>query len=221
MAFALSRSVAEPGYLIARSPAELAWTRASKFGVGVWPRALPAVAARRFSEAARSRPIAVETTVDLASPQQARQAAAQMGDPLLAAFVCNDLRRLLPTFAAITGENEVVVRLHTIRDGMCEKLHADYVTLRMLCTYTGPGTQWVAPGDVVRENLRRIDVPVEEANASVLRHPGALRQARAGDVLVLKGEQWPGGTGAVHRSPPVGPSAPPRLLLRIDAKDRR
>jgi len=223
MALALSSRSAEPGYFRARSPAELAWTRAAPFNVGLWPRALSAPTAERFAQAAAAKPIAVEATVDLAFPEQARRVAASIGDPLLAAFIWSDLRRLIPTFAAITGDDEVVVRLHTIRDGMCEKLHADYVTLRMLCTYAGPGTQWVAPGDVVREHLRRTDLPVEEANAAVLRHPNALRQVQAGDVLVLKGEMWPAnpGRGAVHRSPPIDTSGPPRLLLRIDAADCR
>jgi len=221
MELALSpQSAAVPGCLLARSPAELAWTRASPFNVGLWRRSLPPETARRFAEIAVTTPLAVEAVVDLAFPEQARCIATTIGDPLLAAFVWNDLRRLLPTFAAITGEDELVIRMHTVHDGMCEKLHADYVTVRMLCTYAGPGTQWVAPADVIRANLRRTDVPVEEANASVLRRPEALRQARAGDVLVLKGEQWPHGHGAIHRSPTIDEDSP-RILLRIDAKDCR
>jgi len=220
MALALSsRPAADPSHFLARSAADLAWTRAATLNIGLWPRTLPPAIARRFAEAATAGSFAIEAEVDLAFPDQARRVAASLADPGLEAFVWDDLRRLLPTFAAITGETRLVVRLDTVRDGMCEKLHADYVTLRMLCTYAGPGTQWVDAADVVYGNLRRTDVPLEEANASILRHPAALRQVSPGDVLALKGEDWPGGAGrgAVHRSPPMGDSTPPRLLLRIDA----
>jgi hypothetical protein len=42
------------------------------------------------------------------------------------------------------------------------------------------------------------------------------------DVLVLKGEGFPGqaGQGAIHRSPPNPDSAPPRLILCLDEPGR-
>ncbi len=91
---------------------------------------------------------------------------------------------------------------------MCRKFHTDINDLRLLCTYAGPGTLWVAED----ENNRDYD---EE-------HIGEVRihQADTGDILILKGALYPKGKPVVHGSPTIeetdGKRLCERLLLRLD-----
>lgn len=132
-----------------------------------------------------------------------------------------DARLLATRFARLTAASELKATLCVIDDGACRKFHADRVGLRLLCTYVGPGTEWLEEGEFDRSLLLglpcRSPGDLERFNAEVSRHGAATRRARAGDVVVLKGTAWPGNEarGVIHRSPPASPSAP-RLLLKLD-----
>ncbi len=126
----------------------------------------------------------------------------------------------LPPGPALT----IVASFGPVRDDLCRKFHVDWVALRLLTTWIGPGTEWLADADVDRSRLGPSAACPTEANRAVLRSPLAMRSARPGQVLLMKGEAWPGnaGRGLVHRSPPITPGdgseAPPRLLLTITAR---
>jgi hypothetical protein len=158
--------------------------------------------------------------VKIEQPETALALLEDVRAPVARRALLDDLGRLIPRYAAILGRHHVWAQLGVVDHDMCRKLHSDHVPLRLLCTYAGPGTEWVADADAVRENLQRIDVGVAEANRSVLRRPDAVRHAEVGDVLLLKGDAWPGfaGRGAIHRSPPVEARGARRLLLKLDAQ---
>jgi hypothetical protein len=84
----------------------------------------------------------------------------------------------------------------------------DRTGIRLLCTYRGPGTQWLPDAGVDRQRLQEVpgDYP-------------AVAEAPAFAVVLLKGSAWPGNEsrGAIHRSPPVPAGAAPRVLLTLDA----
>ena len=86
------------------------------------------------------------------------------------------------------------------------------VGLRLLCTWIGEGTEWLAHEDVIRKRLGHQPGgwgEVKKSRAKVHRmEPFA--------VGVLKGEGWPGniGRGAVHRSPAP---ATWRVFVSLDA----
>lgn len=105
-----------------------------------------------------------------------------------------DVRVLGELFADLVGCPRVGVRLEVLDRAMCPRFHADRVALRLLCTYRGPGSEWIEPG-------------------------GAVVTAAPFEVLLLKGDLWPGrsGGGVLHRSPTVAPADAPRVLLAIDA----
>jgi hypothetical protein len=115
-----------------------------------------------------------------------------------------DLAALTTLFADLLGCERVGFRLEVSSAAMCPKFHADRVGLRMLCTYRGPGTEWIDP--------KYQDLPEAMERGSVSR-------ATAFDVVLLKGHAWPGndGRGAVHRSPDVAPERAPRVLAAFDA----
>lgn len=77
---------------------------------------------------------------------------------------------------------------------MCPRFHVDHVPARLICTYAGPGSEWLTAPDAVQ-----------------------VEQLSTGYVAVLKGERWLGneGHGLVHRSPAV-PAGQRRLMLTLD-----
>ncbi len=105
--------------------------------------------------------------------------------------------------AELTGCELVGVRLTRLEAAMCPRFHVDRVTVRVVSTFAGNGTEYLAEEDVDRRWLGHAARGVSD-EASGLMRPGArIRRAEASDVVLLKGEAWPknAGRGAVHRSP--------------------
>lgn len=127
--------------------------------------------------------------------------------------LADDVGALLRWFWSAFAPQQVGLRLIAVPGEMCRRFHVDYVTVRLLTTYTGAGTQWVADGDVDRSQLGG-DAADDES--LLLRRAGAIENLAPGDIGLLKGEAWPGnrGRGAVHRSPPA--SATPRVLFSLE-----
>lgn len=143
-----------------------------------------------------------------------------VSDPIARQFLGEDMASLLTDFSAALGTDHLHAHLAVVAHDKCRKFHTDNVTVRLLCTYAGPGTEWVTNEDVVRRNLARTDVDAETANRSVLRVEDAVRRCTAGDVLLLKGEAFDDnrGAGAVHRSPSIVGRSLRRLLFKIDER---
>ncbi|MEM1000260.1 MAG: DUF1826 domain-containing protein [Bacteroidota bacterium] len=129
--------------------------------------------------------------------------------------VLTDVRDLLVVFGEITQAHEFRVLLSTVHNNMCRRFHTDINHLRMLCTYRGAGTLWVA------EEEGSAGPQVFRDEDGIARPPeAAIRQAQAGDVLILKGALFPNGQPVMHRSPPIEDAGGVRLLLRIDTNER-
>lgn len=126
------------------------------------------------------------------------------------AWLAEDIAGLAALYAGLRGLERVDLRLQAVDHDACWKFHRDAVALRLLTTYRGPGTEWVAAADAARAlRLQR-------------RYAGALRSLPRFAVALFKGltaDAAGGGEGAgvVHRSPPVAGSGTTRLLLCIDA----
>lgn len=122
----------------------------------------------------------------------------------------DDVQRLASLLADLTGCPKVALRIEVPDRAMCPRLHVDHVGLRLLCTWIGPATEWLADADASRDQL---------GSDAVMPDTSALRRARAGDILVLKGEGWPGnaGHGVIHRSPALTPAQPLRIIAALDA----
>ena len=139
-------------------------------------------------------------------------------DSALKTFLAEDIGYLASQFGLVLGRRHLHAQLFVQESDGCRKLHADTVTIRMLCTYTGPGTDWLPNQDVVRKYLRAAAVDAETANQRIIRKGAVLRRCEPGEVLLLKGNAYPGNAkrGAAHRSPPLGSSGVSRLVLKID-----
>lgn len=128
----------------------------------------------------------------------------------------DDCTRLLASFRQLTGARAVVAGLAVIDGDQCRRFHADYVRLRLLCTYVGPGTEWIAEEDVVTAE-RESEEDFTLHNHKILRSGGVIERASTGDVVLMKGQSWPGnaGRGAIHRSPPIEADGLRRLVFRL------
>ena len=123
------------------------------------------------------------------------------------ASLMEDLSLLREVVCELLGCAAVGLRLARIGRAMCPGWHVDRVGIRLVCTYQGPGTQWLDDQDVDRRDLH-----------SGRMGEGAFIQAIPGEIVLLKGALWQGNDafGAVHRSPGLGSSASLRTLITLD-----
>lgn len=127
-----------------------------------------------------------------------------------------DFEHLRQVFQALV-QSEVTASLSLIGHDACRQFHFDYLRVRLIVTYSGPGTEWVPEEGVNRLALDHRWARAELANAHIAK-PETVRQAHTGDVLLLKGAAWPenGARGAVHRSPPIREQGLRRLVFKLD-----
>ncbi len=123
-----------------------------------------------------------------------------------------DISMLLQLFREVTHRDSFRLLIETIQNDMCRKFHTDVNDLRMLCTYSGPGTLWVTKENIHPKGLR------DSRNVhSLPPRASDVRQLETGDVAILKGAIYPNVNNAVvHRSPTIEKTGERRLLLRID-----
>jgi len=134
--------------------------------------------------------IAVELAAD-ATLEDALQAAGYPDaaiDPIAA-----DIGLLVRHHAALTGSARLALRLEVVETDACRRFHADYTTLRLLCSYVGPATQWHR-----------------------LAEPDLIHQVPTGAVAVFKGRLLLDPPTVLHRSPPIAAHGGRRLMLVLD-----
>lgn len=120
-----------------------------------------------------------------------------------AQLMAGDVAMLLRRYAALLDLVEVAVRLEVIETDACRKFHADLVTARAICTYRGPGTEWLDTDDGLR---------VRDGAA---RAGAVIRRLGAGDVALMKGRRW-SDAPLMHRSPPIAGTGNWRLTLVLN-----
>ena len=157
----------------------------------------PLMAAAPFTAIANAPPAAVSDRLAEALPAPAPT------DLLL------DIADLALAFTMLDGHRGAVrVRLEALTHNGCSRWHADAIGLRLLCTYRGPGTEFLPlEGGAAAARALPIGAPHH-----------AMGRIATGAVAIMKGERHPGaaGQGCIHRSPAAGPGQRARLLLCID-----
>jgi hypothetical protein len=129
-----------------------------------------------------------------------------------------DITHLSQQYTKLTGAVHPRVRLDRVEDGGCVLFHEDRMELRILCTYAGPGMQWVANADIDRAQLGLQGRTPAQANAAMVRDPNRIRSVPTGHVAAFKGALHPqNNVGAlIHRSAPVSGLNEYRIRLTID-----
>jgi hypothetical protein len=137
--------------------------------------------------------------------------------PAARTVLAEEAARWARAFAWLARTPRVKVSLASVRSDACRRFHADFVPLRMLCTYAGPGTEFVRD-PYVRRGIADGWDDIDAANDATVPDRSRVERCAVGDLLVLKGEAWPGnrGRGAIHRSPPIERERTPRIVLTLD-----
>jgi hypothetical protein len=123
-------------------------------------------------------------------------------------------------FCILFDADKVGLRLSVLDKAMCPRFHIDRVPCRLVTTFCGQGTQWVAHEHVRREKLGHGSGGKPDEESGLLDLASSIEQLSCGDVALLKGDIWEGNEGAalVHRSPPLV-TGEVRLLMTIDFVD--
>lgn len=156
----------------------------------------------------------LKTSGDIAAIQKTMN---ERLDPNTFSGIVEDVTNLLRHFKEVTKVNDFRLLLTTVNSNMCRRFHTDINNIRMLCTYSGPGTLWLTEDNINQQALSdpRSGVPIPLRENEV-------RQVHTGQVALLKGALYPNTKSAVvHRSPTIEETGEQRLLLRVDTNSQQ
>jgi hypothetical protein len=181
----------------------------------VLPRTIPpwiASALDQLSDAALPA-LELEGSVDVVGPQAGLAiTTAVAGD--LGRWLASDVRMLLSGWAQTAVESRCLLHLEAVGGDACCKFHTDMTRIRLLCTYRGPGSEWVPDDQVQRRCLGH-----HGENADIVPDVSTVQRVPRFAIALLKGDAYdPRTPGIVHRSPPLPAGEAARLLLRIDGR---
>lgn len=171
--------------------------------VCTWQREIDPAIGTYLSQLPQTRELQVIETLSPAAQPKLDGLPDRRGRPSL----MEDQSLLREVVCELLGCAAIGLRLARIGRAMCPGWHVDRVGIRLVCTYQGPGTQWLDDQDVDRGDLRSGRIG-----------EGAFIQAAPGEIVLLKGALWQGNDafGAIHRSPGLGSSASRRTLITLD-----
>lgn len=138
---------------------------------------------------------------------------ASHGEKNLRITLLEEIERLGHIYSSLIDNSRIKVELSVQAQDGCRYFHVDYVGLRLIVTYAGPGTEWLFDADAERAGLGRRD------NSQVIKCENKIQHLQPGWIALMKGERWPGheGRGLIHRSPPIEAQGLRRLILTINA----
>jgi hypothetical protein len=210
-------AVARSSSVVATRPRVLDAALADHVNVACWLRDLPALVASAAEALANSGVEELDVT-----ERAERLPLDRVARPFVGAareWVRRDLERLVAVVARLGAARALRLTFGSVAHDKCRKFHCDMLRYRLVTTYAGPGTEWVADEDVDRDALARLIPCAETSNRLVVRDPGSINRAHAGDVILMKGARRAGGAGAVHRSPPIESTGQRRLFLAVSTVD--
>lgn len=206
-------------HVTAMDASDLAVVRHHDVNMSVWHRQVPAALHDELTHLAPDDLPDVRRRVSTAGCQGeiARVLAAGGLDLDACPNWVEDVALLARLFSGLIDTDAIALRLETSTGDGCRRFHVDQVGLRLVCTYRGPGTEWLGNDEVARSALY-----AGASNEAICR-THAPRRLSAPDVAIMKGERFPGnlGNGLVHRSPPLRGSGRTRVLLCLDALPRQ
>lgn len=113
-------------------------------------------------------------------------------------LLIDDIAALADIFAGLSAAPYLRLRLDRVSGNACGRFHVDAVTVRLICTYRGTGTEYG-----VAQNGQS---------------PHEVFNAPTSAPLLLRGKNWPAGgeVALLHRSPPIEGTGETRLILVLD-----
>ena len=118
-------------------------------------------------------------------------------DPNLA-WLIDDITSLADQLSTILDCADIRMRIEWVVDDACRKFHVDNVQARLICTYSGPGTEYITSADISRQDH--------------------IHCVPTGQPMLFKGKQWPGKQEVQlkHRSPPISGTGRRRLVVVLE-----
>jgi len=131
----------------------------------------------------------------------------------------NDIAFLVALFGDLLGCKCVALRLEVVDRPMCPRFHVDRTSIRLICTWRGPGTEWLEDACADRRKLGSGANGMDDEHSGLILSTAGIGQVPPYAIALLKGELWQenAGRGVIHRSPAVPPAVAPRVLLALDA----
>lgn len=128
-----------------------------------------------------------------------------------------DVAQLVEMYADLFALTAVGLRLSLINETLCPRFHTDHLACRLLTTYHGAGSEWLAEDIVDRSKLGQGAQGLADHLSGIYQHPNDIQQLQQGEVALLKGDGWIDSqiNGIVHRSPHIG-KTDKRVLLTLD-----
>ena len=205
-----------PAY--SHDPQVLADVFEADINIAIWQRAISRGLSGAVAKLIFANP-RLETAMAV-SPSDTHDALSEATDGAIPAELADDIAELVGMFCYLLGLDRAGLRLATLDHAMCPRFHVDRVPCRLVTTYSGIATEWLAHHDVDRSKLGSGSNGQPDLVCGLYKQEADVQRLNVGDVALLKGELWPGneGAGLVHRSPAV-PSGENRLLLSLDVSD--
>jgi hypothetical protein len=193
-----------PHVAMDKGPAGLAAIADPGINLAVWQRHLSPALVAEAGLLAKSAPADVRVTAATGHVASALTAVmADAGWPALPALV-GDIAELAALAATSMATSALDIRLEIVTSDACRKFHADYVPLRLISTYAGPGSQWLSNDDAA---ALASGVAIEQLD---------VRALLAGEVALFKG-RLRSESPIIHRSPPIAGTGQRRLVLVINS----
>nr|WP_241664469.1 DUF1826 domain-containing protein [Ningiella ruwaisensis] len=127
------------------------------------------------------------------------------------------IHEVIDMFCVLFDLKKAGLRLGVQKKAMCPRFHIDRVPCRLITTFCGKGTQWLAHDKVNRVKLGAGSAGLPDEISGLYNKQSDIQQLSTGDVALLKGELWEGNEGGalVHRSPPLE-AEERRLVMTLD-----
>ncbi len=172
------------------------WHRSGLEPLGRWLDALPGERLPSGRARLRARDV----------PQAMADFGSDCGTPQTPDWdrMVRDVVVLAGLFSDIAGTSEIELRVDPLDHDGCRLFHVDRVDYRLLCTYCGPGTEWVPPADAPSALRAQTD------------YRGPLERLPRFAVGLFKGANLTA-SPIVHRSPPIAGRSLHRLLVCLTA----
>ena len=177
----------------------------------------------------RARIPVVESYLKAVAPQLGAgfRHSLQAGEPLPSRLLPEHANReafaaeidfLVELYCDLLGCPAAGVRLEVMRHAMCPRFHVDHTGIRLLCTYLGPGTEWLEDSCADRSKLGPRSAHITDEESGLILDSAGIHCLAPFSIALLKGSAWQHNErgGVIHRSPQLDGSAHPRVLLAID-----
>lgn len=140
-----------------------------------------------------------------------------LGNSEAASILSKDIALQVDMFCCLFDLKRAGLRLTMLDKAMCPRFHVDKIPCRLVSTYQGVATEWLAHEHVDRAKLGAGNNGLTDEESGLFNKPEQVQKLTKGDVALLKGENWQDteGAGLVHRSPAVTHNSQ-RVLLTLD-----